>query len=126
MAMGISSVWREGFHVAVVWTSGNGYCPAMSQQPPPRLATLRQRIDAIDRDLLVALGKRQALVNQVIAVKQREGLPARIPERVVEVVAHVTREAPKHGTSPDLAKAVWTAMIDWFIAHEDQQLKKDG
>jgi isochorismate pyruvate lyase len=126
MAMDCSSVWREGFHVAVVWASGNGYCPAMSQKPPPKLATLRQRIDAIDRDLLVALGIRQALVNQVIAVKQQERLPARIPERVVEVVAHVTREAPKHGTSPDLARVVWTAMIEWFIAYEDQQLKKDG
>jgi isochorismate pyruvate lyase len=72
--------------------------------------------------LLAALGRRQALVEQVIAVKTRDKLPARIPERVTEVVDRVAQAAPKHGTSSELAKAVWTAMIEWFIAFEEKAL----
>jgi isochorismate pyruvate lyase len=87
------------------------------------LNVLRAQIDAVDNDLLSLLGKRQALVAQVIAVKVRYNLPARIPERVTEVVDRVMREAPKHGTSPDLARTVWSAMINWFIAFEEMALR---
>jgi len=86
------------------------------------LEALRERIDAVDNELLAILGKRQALVEQVIAVKARDKLPARIPERVTEVVDRIMLEAPKLGTSPDLAKTVWAAMIDWFIAFEEKAL----
>jgi isochorismate pyruvate lyase len=89
----------------------------------PTLEELRERINAVDNELLTVLGKRQALVEQVIAIKVRDKLPARIPERVAEVVDRVMREAPRHGSSPDLAKAVWTAMIDWFIAFEEKALR---
>jgi len=88
------------------------------------LEALRERIDAVDNELLAVLGKRQALVAQVIAVKERDMLPARIPDRVTEVVDRVMQEAPKHGTSPDLAKAVWTAMIEWFITFEEKALRR--
>jgi chorismate mutase len=88
------------------------------------LEALREQIDAIDNELLTVLGKRQALVEQVIAVKERDKLPARIPERIAEVVDRVMLEAPKHGTSPGLAKAVWTAMIEWFIAFEEEELNQ--
>jgi len=88
------------------------------------LEALRERIDAIDNELLAVLGKRQALVAQVIAVKERDMLPARIPDRVAEVVDRVMQEAPEHGASPDLAKAVWTAMIEWFIAFEEKALRR--
>jgi isochorismate pyruvate lyase len=87
------------------------------------LKVLRAQIDAVDDELLSLFGKRQALVEQVIAVKVRDNLPARIPERVTEVVDRVMQEAPKHDTSPDLAKAVWNAMINWFIAFEEKALR---
>lgn len=96
----------------------------MTRTQSLNLEALRQQIDAIDNELLAALGKRQALVEQVIAVKARDQLPARIPERVTEVVDRVTEAAQKHGTSPELAKAVWTAMIDWFIAFEEKALHR--
>lgn len=94
----------------------------MSKKHSGGLEILRERIDAIDNELLAALGKRQALVAQVITVKTRDNLPARIPERAAEVVARVMQEAPKHGASPELAGAVWTAMIEWFIAFEEKAL----
>lgn len=94
----------------------------MSTTQSPNLEALRQRIDAVDNELLSALGRRQALVEQVIAVKARGKLPARIPERVAEVVGRIAQAAPNYDTSPELAKAVWGAMIDWFIAFEEKAL----
>jgi isochorismate pyruvate lyase len=87
------------------------------------LKVLRAQIDAVDDELLSLLGRRQALVEQVIAVKVRDNLPARIPERVTEVVERVMQEAPKHGASPDLAKTMWHAMINWFIAFEEKAMR---
>jgi chorismate mutase len=95
----------------------------MTEQLPASLEALREQIDAIDSQLLAILGKRQALVERVVAVKERDRLPARIPERVAEVVARVIQAAPKHGTSPDLARTVWSVMIDWFIAYEEKALR---
>ena len=61
-------------------------------------------------------------MERVIAVKEEAGLPARIPERVAEVIASLKAEAPAVGASPDLVETVWTAMIEWFIAHEEEAL----
>ncbi len=96
----------------------------MNDVHAPTLEELRERINAVDDELLAVLGKRQALVEQVIAVKERDKLPARIPERVTEVVDRVMQEALKRGTSPGLARAVWIAMIDWFIAFEEKALSR--
>lgn len=96
----------------------------MRKPHPESLENLRGRIDAVDSELLAVLGKRQALVGQVVMVKERDRLPARIPERVAEVVERVMREAPQHGASPELARAVWTAMIEWFIAFEERALRR--
>lgn len=96
--------------------------PGMTEQQQASLKALRRQIDHVDNEILAALGRRQALVEHVIAVKSRDSLPARIPERVAEVVDRVRREAPRHGASPDLAKSVWTTMIEWFIAFEERAL----
>ena len=50
------------------------------------LADLRAVIDRIDRDIVALLAERVQCLDEVIAVKTRDGLPAAIPERVEEVV----------------------------------------
>lgn len=86
------------------------------------LATLRRAIDEIDSQLLALLAQRQRKVAEVIAVKSRTGIPARVPERVAEVINGVVAQAPQAGVDPALARTVWTAMVDWFIAHEEAAL----
>ncbi len=87
------------------------------------LADLRAEIDRIDDAIVGLIAERMAVVEAVIGVKTRNGLPARIPDRVEEVVAHVRAAAAQKGAPPDLAEAVWRAMIEWTIAHEEQALK---
>ncbi len=87
------------------------------------LAQLRAEIDRIDSELVKLLAARMKVVDQVIAVKTRTGLPALIPERVEEVADRVREEAKRLGAPPELAELVYRRMMDWVIAYEDQRLK---
>lgn len=87
------------------------------------LAELRETIDRLDREIVALLAERVRSLERVIAVKRRDNLPAAIPERVEEVVAHVRSEATATGMPPDLAEALWRHLIDWSIAYEDGHLK---
>jgi isochorismate pyruvate lyase len=87
------------------------------------LAALRAEIDRIDSELVKLLAERMKVVDQVIAVKTRTGLPALIPERVEEVADRVREEAKRLGAPPELAELVYRRMMDWVIAYEDKRLK---
>ena len=89
---------------------------------PDTMETLRHQIDRIDDALVALLAERLGIVQRVVAVKRREGLPALIPDRVEAVVAHVRARAEVAGAPPDLAEAVWRRLIDWTIAFEDSHL----
>lgn len=90
------------------------------------LSGLRHTIDRIDRDIVALLAERVRCLDQVVAVKTRDGLPAAIPERVEEVVAHVRAEADAVGLPSDLVEKLWRSLIDWSIAYEDRHLSGTG
>jgi isochorismate pyruvate lyase len=83
---------------------------------------LRREIDAIDAAIVKLLRGRLDVVERVIEVKRREGLPADIPSRVEDVVARVRAKADEAGLPPDLAEALWRKLISWTIAHEEQHI----
>ena len=58
---------------------------------PSDLLALRERIDAIDRELLAALNRRAALAQQVGELKKREGSVAFRPEREAQVIDGLKR-----------------------------------
>jgi isochorismate pyruvate lyase len=87
------------------------------------LTELRAEIDRIDSELVKLLAARMKVVDQVIAVKTKTGLPALIPERVEEVAGRVRAEAERLGAPPELAELVYRRMMDWVIAYEEQRLK---
>jgi chorismate mutase/prephenate dehydratase len=62
----------------------------MSQAPtptnPPELLALREKIDALDRDLLALLNRRAALALEVGELKKKDGSPAFRPEREAQVI----------------------------------------
>jgi isochorismate pyruvate lyase len=98
----------------------------MKQEPSPKtaatLSDLRRQIDALDGELVALLAKRQRCVERVIEVKRAEKLPARIPERIDEVLARVRGLAQAEKLEPDLAVALWREMIERFIAFEERAL----
>jgi isochorismate pyruvate lyase len=90
---------------------------------PDELKTARAEIDALDQNLIMLLAKRQAVVERVIKIKQQHNLPANIPQRVAEVIERAANNAAESGASPDLARSIWTVMVDWFVKFESQRLR---
>ncbi|MBY8975542.1 chorismate mutase [Rhodobacteraceae bacterium NNCM2] len=86
------------------------------------MAALRLAIDKLDRDLVGRLAERQGLIERAAELKSANGLPARIPERVEQVVAQVRANAAGKGLDPDLVEGIWRSLIEHAIGVEEQTL----
>jgi isochorismate pyruvate lyase len=89
-----------------------------------QLSGLRMAIDELDGELIELLHRREKLVEQVLLIKQAEHLPGRIQSRVDVVIENACARAKRIGMNPDLARTVWTAMVEWFVQHEETVLQK--
>ena len=89
------------------------------------LEELRAEIDKLDRQLIEMLVTRASYIDRASQLKPGEGLPARIPERVEEVVQRVRASSDALGMDPDLAEKRWRILIDWSIAREERVLGHD-
>jgi isochorismate pyruvate lyase len=101
-------------------------CFMMHKQQPKSsasLADLRREIDVLDTELVSVLARRQRCVERVIEIKRAQNLPARLPDRIEEVLKRVSKLASAAKLEPDLAVAVWREMIEQFIAYEERALK---
>ncbi len=83
---------------------------------------LRIQIDALDREIITALAKRQSYIDRAAQIKPAAGLPARIEARVDEVINNVAQVAQKTGFDPELARRMWAMMIDEMIAREEKAM----
>lgn len=86
----------------------------------PDMAALRQKIDALDDALVDLLAQRQRCIEEAARIKPRIGWPARIPSRVDQVIDRVAARARTKNLDPDLARKLWSALVDWSIAYEDR------
>ncbi|GAA3825899.1 MULTISPECIES: chorismate mutase [Amycolatopsis] len=84
---------------------------------PKSLAEVRARIDALDAELTGLLATRQSLVRAAAAFKA-DSQAVRAPGRVEQVVAAARERAAAAGLAPEVAEAVWRAMIGAFIELE--------
>ncbi len=83
------------------------------------MADLRAEIDRIDAALVKLLSERAGYIDRASELKPDLGLPARIDERVEEVLAKVRTRAASEGLDPGLVDALWRRLIDWSIAREE-------
>lgn len=83
------------------------------------MTELRAAIDILDAELIKLLAKRADYIDRAIQLKSREGLPARIDERVEYVAMRARDNAELNGFDPDLAEDLWRQMIEWSIAREE-------
>lgn len=94
----------------------------MSDRLPPEacnsMEDLRTQIDRLDGELIRMLADRAGYIDRAIALKQQNGWPARIPDRVEAVVTNVRCCAEGEGLDPDLAETLWRPLIEWSIARE--------
>lgn len=101
----------------------------MTQEMRPEdcgtMDVLRGQIDLIDLELVSLLARRMAYIDRAIDLKQAEGLPARIPHRVEEVVANARRAAERDDLDPELVETIWRRLIDWSIDREAQVIRRE-
>lgn len=100
---------------AVTSPSTSAPRPGVEEVPAPAsLAEVRSAIDAIDAEITVLLARRQRLVKAAAGFKTDERA-VRAPARVEAVLAAARQRALEHGLAPEVAEAVWGAMVGAFI-----------
>ena len=82
----------------------------MADPTPPNLATLRDAIDAVDRDLLAALNRRATLAQQVGEIKRAENSAAFRPEREAQVIAGLQLHNPGPLTAENVS-VLWREIM---------------
>jgi isochorismate pyruvate lyase len=90
------------------------------------MADIRAEIDRIDEALVRLFAERAGYIDRAAEVKAVVDLPARIEDRVEEVVRNVRRHADEQGLPPDLVEKLWRRLIDWSIAREENRLGPDS
>ncbi len=88
------------------------------------MADIRAEIDRLDAELVALFAQRTAYIDRAAAIKEQVGLPARIEDRVEQVVGNVRRHAVAHGLPPDKLEKLWRKLIDWSIEREEDHLRK--
>ena len=84
------------------------------------MSDVRRVIDELDEELVVLLAKRQRQIERAARIKPALGIPANVPERVDEVLAHVLGVARREALSVEVAVNLWRALIDWSIHYEER------
>lgn len=93
-----------------------------NESPHLTMSDIRKEIDRIDESLIKILAERQRWVEKAIKVKKRDGLPARDPARIGQVIEHVRVLARANKVDPALVETMWTEMVEWFVAYEQSAL----
>jgi isochorismate pyruvate lyase len=101
----------------------------MTNRVPPQdcnnMSDLRAQIDALDEDLVALFVERAGYIDRAIALKQDNGLPARIPERVEEVVTNAGGRAEAAGLDRELVERLWRQLVEWSITREAQVIREE-
>ncbi|WP_110180671.1 chorismate mutase [Nocardioides solisilvae] len=87
------------------------------------LEDVRARIDAIDREVVGLLARRQALVLEAAAFKA-DAADVAAPDRRAAMMVRLEAWAEQEGLAPEVVRAVWTAMVDAFVALELEEHRR--
>lgn len=78
---------------------------------------IRTEIDRLDTELVILLARRFGYVRRMAELKTSPD-EALVPARVEEVLSRVAERATDLGLDPELARSLWTTLIDWNIDYE--------
>lgn len=84
---------------------------------------VRAGIDALDRELVALLARRQRYIEAAARIKQSRAA-VRDEPRIADVIAKVTAAAAAGGLRPAIAEAVWRALVEASIAYEHEEFDR--
>ncbi|MDZ7906699.1 MAG: chorismate mutase [Cypionkella sp.] len=88
------------------------------------MADIRTEIDRLDLALMQLHAQRAGYIERAAQIKLRDGLPARLTDRVKEVLANITQHADAAGLIAAPYVEMWRVLIDAAIAREEEILQK--
>lgn len=91
-----------------------GYVPLCAD-----LAEVRENIDRLDRQIVALLAERGRYVKDAARFK-RDAFQVSAPQRQQEVIDKVKALAEEKGAYPEVVEAAYSALIEGFIAREQQ------
>jgi len=80
-------------------------------QTPLSLSALRETIDKIDEDILIALYRRKEIVALIAQYKKDNNVPIYDPQREEEIIKNLTDIAKEFGLSSTLIKQIWQLIL---------------
>lgn len=84
------------------------------------MSDVRRGVDALDRELVALLTRRQGYMAAAARIKPR-AQDVRVPWRIEQVVENVLAEAGRTGLSPRIAEPVWRELIERSIDFEGER-----
>lgn len=88
------------------------------------MTDIRAEIDRLDAALMALLAQRVAYIDAAAKIKTRDGLPARLNDRVDEVLSNIARHAENAGLESQPYVDMWRLLIEAAIAREEAFFKK--
>tara|TARA_B100001123_G_C15113033_1_gene948224 strand:+ start:408 stop:689 length:282 start_codon:yes stop_codon:yes gene_type:complete len=87
------------------------------------LNKVRNKIDKLDKKLLVLIKKRTNLVKRVIKIKKfKKQIVDR--KRIKKVLTNIKKNSIKKKVDPKLTVKIWNSMIKSYIEYEKRNFKK--
>ena len=80
----------------------------------------RQRIDALDDQIIDLLVSRTAIIREVGQFKFDNNIPAVLPDRVIEVRERAAERAAAKGLDPELVRQLYTIIIGYSCDLEEE------
>lgn len=83
------------------------------------LKPYRARIDAVDDKIIDLLVERTGIIREVGHMKAREGIPAVLPDRVIEVRERCVDRAVAKGLDGELVRGLYARIIQYSCDLEE-------
>jgi chorismate mutase / prephenate dehydrogenase len=101
----------------------SGLSPSESQLSRP-LPVLRAMIDAVDREILQLLARRNAIVSEIAAFKREHRVPIRDRARENEIIGDRRERAMPLGLSPEVIESIFRLVL-WASRDRQAALKAE-
>jgi chorismate mutase len=97
-----------------------------TEDTPVDLASIRDRLDMVDRRLLAVLEERARLITEVVRYKRAHAMRVVDRPREEQMLQRIGELAADDGLDPRIARQVLRAVIDAFTLLEVEQLGPDS
>jgi chorismate mutase/prephenate dehydratase len=89
----------------------------------PDLTSLRDRIDAVDRQIIALLAERLTIVEEVALAKLAAASPFRDREREERLLLRLREHATAAGVDPHQIERIYRVVMDMSVAHQEATMR---